>query len=66
MAFVWFFAKLKGEKDARNVHKPHPIDLQNYESTKVISPRCKALGASNFKWVDSSGYIPSKLHVQMN
>jgi hypothetical protein len=35
-------------------------DLQNYESTKVISPRSKALGASNFKWVGSSGYPPPK------
>jgi hypothetical protein len=30
--------------------------LQNYESTNVISSRSKALGASNFKWFDNSGY----------
>ena len=35
-------------------------DPQNYESTKVISPRSKALGVSNFKWVDSFGYPPPK------
>ena len=40
-------------------------DLQNYESTKVISPRSKALGAINFKWVDSSGYSPPNKAVSV-